>query len=273
MSDPAAASKSVSQRQPPPQLRRAVKAVSCKVSLDYGVADRPGPAILCVRGLWPGDYFMNELFDYMPHTDIVVADLPGTRLYGPSPATAAQFSLAMDEVVAKILRGRDVVALGVSTGALVTLGLTRPEIRSHVVVEPFLRTGNLWPLIDYVREDLVRHPDSERRRTYARELFGYSLGGIDDLDFRGLARSVRVPIRPVYGGRPLPARRTTPAWPWPSLSDEETRATFASVPGARPAYTASAETGHHVTQHEAGWALVLQALRDAMAELGDPDSR
>lgn len=256
----------MSARQPPPQLRRTVNTSVCQVTVEDGVAGRPGPAILCIRGVWAPVTYLLELFDHFPDTDMVIGDQPGMWLNPPVPSTSAQFSRAFDEVIEQLLPGRDVVALGVSTGALVTFGLTRPEVRSHVAVEPFLRTANLWPLVVNMRDRIAQFPHKQHLHDYVRDLFGYTKDSVVDQDFRPLAKALRTPVRAVYGGLPLDPPRTLPRWP--SLSDEDTRATLAALPGARPALVAPPETGHDVTKEEAGMSLVLQALREALAELG-----
>lgn len=254
----------MSARTPPPE-RRILRTSVCKVSLDDGVNGRPGPALFCVRGVWAPITYLLELFEHFPDVDIVICDLPGMWTSPPPVADPEHFGRAFDEVLGQLLAGRDVVAFGVSTGALGTLALTRPEVRGHVVMEPFLRTANLWPLVDDMRRRIQQYPEKALLRRFIHDLFGYSLEAVEERDYRRLLQGVRAPVRAVYGDFPLEPRRPLPRWP--SLSDETTRAALAALPGAR-AYAGPPQTGHHVTREDGGWAVLLEALREALAEVG-----
>jgi hypothetical protein len=250
--------------RPPPSQRRVLKTSVCEVSVDAAIADRSGPAILCVRGVWAPISYLVELFEHFPAADMVIGDLPGMWTPMAPVSTPETFARAYDEVIAELLPGREILALGVSTGALVTLGLNRAEVRGHVLMEPFLRTANLWPLISDMRRRIQKFPQKPTLKTYIWELFGYSLDAVEERDFHHLLEGLRVPVRAVYGDLPLLPPRDLPRWP--SLADEDTRAALAALPGAK-AYGGPPRSGHHVTADDAGWSVLLEALRDGLADI------
>lgn len=233
----------------------------CPVTLDARIRGGEAPAILCVRGAWAPRTFMNELLTLYPGVDMVIGDLPGMWATQPEPSDMATFSRAYDEVIAHLLPGRRVVAFGISTGALVTLGLRRPEVRAQVAMEPFLATANLWPLILDMQQRLPAAPEQARR--YIFEMFGITETGCEDRDFSPILDGVCSPVHAVLGAMPLEPARLMETWP--SLADERTRERLALHPSVTM-HHGPPGSGHHVTGTPQGWATLTTALDHALAE-------
>jgi hypothetical protein len=159
-----------------------------------------------------------------------------------------------DELIGR-LQGRDVVAVGSSTGALIALGLRSPQVKARLLIEPFLRVDDLWPLIDFARGGIARNPEAAQ---FWGPTFGIGAETVSDHDYAGLLDSARGPILSIVGDAPLGERREIPAWP--SLADERTREALRNR--GRLIETAG---GHGVLDDKANWGLFTQLLRQAVS--------
>jgi hypothetical protein len=164
-----------------------------------------------------------------PDCDLALVHLPG--FFSPSlqAISIGVFVAAFDEVIRLKFPRRDITAVGISTGALVALGLRSPEVRRVLAVEPFFSTAKLWPLREHFTA-LLRQHQQPLLHQWVDAIFGYRLDGVTDRDYR----SLDIPPRPVLalvGDVPLQPFRTI--YGLPSLTDEEDRARFKCkvVPG------------------------------------------
>ncbi len=135
-------------------------------------ADRRRPALLAVGGAFPPDDFLHDLVDKHPHANVIVGTLPGMH----SPAfdfhRPADYAAAFDELIGALLPTQPVVAYGVSTGCLVTLGLRAPNVVRQIAQEPFLNTRDLWPFIANSQERLVGNPGNRPLADFFEAIFG-----------------------------------------------------------------------------------------------------
>jgi hypothetical protein len=240
---------------------RLIQTSLCPVTVNGRVRGADGPAILCVRG-WAPQSYMNELLELFPDVDILLGDLPGMWTAPPEVGTPEAFSRAYDEVIAQLLRGRRIVALGASTGALVTLGLNSQEVRAHVLLEPFFSTANLWPLVDDMQGRLAEFPDDQVLARCVFDLYGITREGVEPRDLGHLFDQATAPVHAIVGELPLEPRREMDGWP--SLADDATRERIAAKPGAR-LHIGPPGSGHHLTPTPAGWALLTAVLGEALA--------
>lgn len=236
----------------------------CPITHNGRLRGGAGPALLCIRGIWAPRDQLNELMHVFPKLDVVIGDIPGMWTRAPVPSTLAAFSRAYDELVAQLLPNRPVVLLGVSTGAVVGLGMKSPQLRRMVVVEPFLSTGNVWPLIANMQERLITNRDApqiEMSRRYIFDMFGYSEDSVEDRDFAPLLADLAIPTAAIVGAEPLGEPR--PIANWPSFADARTRELLSAHPAVQ-LYEGPPGSGHNLLQSPTGLALAAQLLRHAL---------
>lgn len=233
----------------------------CKVTLHRRVTEGTAPALLCLRGIWAPRTHLNELLHVFPREDIVIADIPGMWSPQPEPSTMQTFAAAYDEVIAQLLPDRDVVVLGVSTGAVAALALKSPRVRGIVAVEPFLSTANLWPLVQNMQHRLASNRTRQginKTRRYIYEIFGYTEDSVEDRNFDFVLDALSVPTSVVVGSIPLGSPRSLSQWP--SLTDPRARRLLAAHPRVE-FYEGPPESGHNLIGSPAGLALAAQLLR------------
>lgn len=193
---------------------------SVPVAGDFG-SDRP--LALVVRGAFPAPTAYENL--RIPNADVALLHLPGFCSPRVEPLSVEAFAAVFDEVIAKRFQGREITLVGVSTGCLVALAMSRPEIRGRVLVEPFFSTAKLWPLIEYVQGQL-RRSAQPLLHAWCRTIFGYGLAAVEDRDYRPLAARDPSALA-VVGSEPLWPRR--PLTYLPSLTDAEDRRRFQAL--------------------------------------------
>jgi hypothetical protein len=125
----------------------------------------------------------------------------------------------LDEFLGSVATDREIIVAGISAGALVALGMRSSHIKARVVVEPFLKTANLWPLIEVFRNQIIAKP---RIATYISELLGYGPSTLEQRDYINVLKNAEGPLFALVGDIPLGEPRSLVAWP--SLTDNYTRA-------------------------------------------------
>ncbi len=175
-----------------------------------------GPLALMISGAFPKK---NDL-EWLEPDGVGTAflNLPGFHSPGLVTNTIAAFIDAFDQVIAQRFRGRPITVFGSSTGAIVASGLRASEIRSRVLVEPFLSTGDLWPFQDFVARFLG--DEREGGRTWLWNVFGISPERIEDRNYEAVFRP-EIPTIALVGDEPLMPRR--PVNHLPSLTSEADR--------------------------------------------------
>jgi pimeloyl-ACP methyl ester carboxylesterase len=198
-----------------------------------------------------------KLPQLLPEAAVVVGHLPGNHCPPASSPTLKAFAAAYDAAIGEI--GRPTVVVGASVGALVALGLRRPEVRGLALLEPPLQTGKLWALIPSLRQRLQDAPDDAYQAGFIDSVFGVTARGVETRDYRPLVERIAVPAWAVFGGEPLMPPRPLPKLP--SLVDEPERALLAARPGVSTCVAPG--VGHNI----AGYALaqVRDVVRDLLA--------
>lgn len=192
--------------------------------------DRTKPSLLVVRGSFPPKDHMLELPIYFRGASVLVVTLPGmvSGAYWADRPNVAGLTRGLERAVGMLLPDTPIVAFGASTGSILSLGLRLPNIRRHVVVEPFLRTKDLWPFIANSRDRLKKNPDLEPMARFFWEVFGIGADRLEDRDYGYLLEAITVPTDVVVGQLPLLPPRDLAVWP--SFTSAEDRARLLANP-------------------------------------------
>ncbi|MFI4950088.1 MAG: hypothetical protein ACHP7A_03515 [Caulobacterales bacterium] len=224
-------------------------------------AGRPRATLLAVGGAFPPPGFLHDLVDKHPHDNVIVGGLPGMGTPSFEQNLAADFATAFDELIATLAPGQPVVAYGVSTGSLVTLGLKAPNVVRHIAQEPFLNTADLWPFISHSQGLLQKYPDNALMAAFLDGLFGIGRDGVRNIDYEHLAKELRTPTELIVADLPLLPRRQLDTWP--SLTSAHDRQVFLANPLVR-LHEAPRGTGHHLVALSSGETFVHQVRVEAL---------
>ncbi len=201
------------------------------------------PLVLGIRGAFAE---RNDLTDLdPPGCDLALLHLPGFHSPALVVTSIGAFIAAFDEVIRTQFSGRQIVAVGLSVGAIVALGLRSPEIGGVLAVEPFFSTAKLWPMIEFIQRLLPR--DQVSAHLWAADIFGISIDGVEDRDYHAVLGRQDRPTLALVGDIPLDPRRELRLLP--SFTDEADRALLD--------YRVAA----------GGHELPMEALREALAPL------
>lgn len=182
---------------------------------DYG---SHRPLVLMIRGIFPP---LHRHADLGPRgADLALLHLPGFHSKVIRPISVDRFAQAFDELVRIRFPDREITLVGTSTGALVALAMTAPQVKAKLAVEPFFSTAKLWPLISLVRTKLQK-ATNPLLHEWMEAVLGYTLSGVSDRNYEHLAAQV-MPTLVLAGDTPLtPVRKMTQL---PSLCDPQDRA-------------------------------------------------
>jgi hypothetical protein len=224
-------------------------------------ADRHRPALLTVGGAFPPDDFMHDLVDKHASANVVVGTLPGMLSPSFDFHRATDYAAAFDELIGALLPTQPVVAYGVSTGCLVTLGLRAPNVVRQIAQEPFLNTRDLWPFIANSHDRLARNPDNKILADFLDTMFGIGPGRTGNVDYEYLARDVRVPTDVIVAELPLLPERPLPLWP--SLTSAHDRQVLRANPMVK-LHEGPRGTGHNIVLRPEGERFVHHIRVDAI---------
>jgi hypothetical protein len=229
-------------------------------------ADRRAPVLFAMGGMWTPKDFLHELADQFPDASVIIAPLPGMGGSLTLNFKIADLSRAMDEVIGGLLRGLPVVAYGVSTGSLVTLGLSASEVVRQVALEPFFQTEPLWPFLETARSFLGAEPGKLNAALAAEEIFGLAGSKVTNRDYRPLLEGLRVPTDVILADSPLePTRRVTAM---PSLTSRDDRALLAAHPRVT-IHPGPPGSGHDLGLTPDGALVVAEVLGKALVAAGE----
>ncbi|THD60182.1 alpha/beta hydrolase [Phenylobacterium sp.] len=190
--------------------------------------DRVRPSLLAVCGAFPTATYLHDLVSTFAGANVLVANMPGMAATPWANPTLAEATEALQRAVALLLPTQPIVALGVSTGNLLTLGLDLPNIRRRVAVEPFFETEGLWPFIANSRERMALNPDNAAMARFFWDMFGIAQDRLENRDYRHLLGAIAVPTDVIVGAEPMQPERE--AATWPSFITPEDRAALAANP-------------------------------------------
>lgn len=220
--------------------------------------DPATPALVAMGSIWTPNDFMHELAAAFPDVSMIIAPLPGMGGSTTRTFEIATITRALDEAIAKLFPETPVVAYGVSTGSLVTLGLKAPAIRRQVALEPFFRTAPLWAFHKTARAFLANEPDRRGAEMAMEQIFGLTDGGVVDRDYRHLLQGLKAPLDVILADEPLEPER--PFEVLPSLTSCEDRAALAAHPGVT-LHPGPPGSGHALGVTPTGAAVVQAVLR------------
>jgi hypothetical protein len=186
----------------------------------WGDPGDSGPVVFVVRGALPPIDQFSELQSLC--RNVVLVHLPGFHSPVVRPISVQTFAEHYDAAIGSIFPNREIHLIGISTGSLVVQAMNTPNSTAAILVEPFLTTAKLWPLIEIVRREL-RESQQPLLHTWLHAVLGYRLNEIEERDYRHLAAIKRPTLAVVGDIKLMPQRRLLGL---PSLSDDEDRAKF-----------------------------------------------
>ncbi len=193
----------------------------------------------------------------------ILAD--GCVLELPNSADRALSSCRLDDLsrlVGEILEGhfadRRVMVVGASTGAVIALGVRARNLVRVVAIEPYLGTGEIWPVTGPLRERLREGGLDAAAQRFIWEAFGVGPDRSEARSHRAMLEGLAVPLEVVFGDVALHPRRDLERFP--SLADEADRRWLAALPGVK---LHSVEAGHNVVGNafKPVMAIVCEAAR------------
>ncbi|HEY3950023.1 alpha/beta fold hydrolase [Phenylobacterium sp.] len=223
--------------------------------------DEKRPVLFVMGGIWTPDDNLHEVVDWFAGATVIVAPLPGMGSTFTNSFDIANSIRTVDAAIPALVPNRKVVAFGVSTGCLVTLGLRCPQIVRQVALEPFFRTAPLWPFLNSARAMLAAAPERKGAFQAAWEIFGLKDDAVTDRDHRHLLRDLTVPMDAIMGREPLEPERSFDGWP--SLTSAEDRAAMAQNPLVTQ-HDGPPGSGHYLQGWPEGQALIKDVLHKAL---------
>jgi len=218
------------------------------------------PSLLMVAGAFPRPDQHQEMINWFPEFNVVIARLPGMGV-PVSHADAAQMTIGVQEATSLLLRDWPLVVCGGSASGLVTIPLQGSNIRRKVILDPFLTTDPLWPLRNFITGILEREPHNEHLRRYAWEMFGWSTEGRENRDYRSIVAALNVPTDVMVGGMALQPERALNVFP--SLTSIEDRAILSAHPLVTM-HEGPPDVGHDLWSSETASQTIKELLRAAL---------
>lgn len=178
--------------------------------------DTGKPLFFVLPGLFTDERSGFDLQAAWPAADVLVGRVPGDGAPAFASPSIGVFGAAYSEALAMGFPARPIFIYGLSTGALIALALRGP-IQGMFLVEPPLRTHDLWSL-----REALRQAGPNGWEKLAWPLFGIDDERHEGRDYMPALAALSVPATVLAGGIPLMPRRPVPDQP--SLVDECARA-------------------------------------------------
>jgi hypothetical protein len=226
-------------------------------------ADRPRPTLMAVNASFSPPGYMHEYVDQFPDANVLIVNVPGrASAYAPNSDLNA-LTRGLEEVARVLAKDSPLVLFAASTGNLLTLGASLPNLVRTISLEPFFVTQDLWPLFAWLRQYLARNGEDSGVMAYISTMYGFSSQAIENRDYRALRDGISTPTDVVCGTvELLPPRRLES---WPSLTAEEDREALRRNPMVS-FYEGPPGTGHEFGSRNAGVDLVQRLLQTALAD-------
>jgi hypothetical protein len=216
--------------------------------------DPARPALFAIGGMFPPRNQLAFLHDHLPDHDVIRVQLPGMR---DTPLLSrgglSALGQAFSDVVAATIPAGPVIALGTSVGCWAALATRHYERRIDrmVLVEPFFRPADTWPMRVVLRDYLPKF--GPEMKVWAQEMLGYGGRGID---YRPLLAELPPRTDVILGGVPLEPRKPGLL---PSYASDEEREMWRRQPGVR--IQVCPGVGHAIPDDQLG-----PAVRTALAD-------
>jgi len=172
-----------------------------------------------------------------------------------SSYAAPELSAMVGELLDARFPGRQVILLGVSSGATIALGVRARTLARIVAVEPPLVADGFWPIAGPLQASL-RAASNRANDAFAAETLGVGREGVTSRDHLNVLQGLATPTDVVLGATPLHPQR--PLDVFPSLVDEPVRRRLATTPGVRLHVVPG--TGHNVVGQ------AINAVREVLLE-------
>jgi pimeloyl-ACP methyl ester carboxylesterase len=115
-------------------------------------------------------------------------------------ASVPLFAAGFDEALELLFPGRRITVVGISMGGTTALHMRSPLVRSMVLADPPLRTGQLWPLVGYWQ---IAARCLGRRGLALEHSRHWPHDAIEDRDYRGRTRQpLGYPAFPAWAASP-----------------------------------------------------------------------
>lgn len=226
------------------------------------LSDRTKPSLLAVRGSFPPNEQLLDLQKHFYDANVLIVTLPGMAgAFWANEPSVEGLTRGLERAAAMLLPDTPIVALGISTGNLVSLGLRLPNISRRVALEPFFQTKDLWPFVANSRERLKLNPGHEPMARFFWEFFGIDADRVENRDYRRLLEGITVPTDVIVGGMPLLPARDVEVWP--SFTSAEDRTLLAANPLVT-FHEGPAGTGHGYGGSGPSYERVKEVIRQAL---------
>jgi pimeloyl-ACP methyl ester carboxylesterase len=182
------------------------------------------PVMLILTGSMANAGTLDQAQSFFPDVDVLRGHLPGNHCPRLLATSIGVYAAAYVEAIATVAAGLPLGLVGLSTGALVAMGMRCRELRRILAIEPPLRTGELWPLAE-----VFATQSDPNVQDMAWQVFGMRDGQIEARDYTPMLDSLGAPVTVMLGDDPLHPRR--PLTRTPTLVDEESRRRLAAHPG------------------------------------------
>lgn len=224
---------------------------------ESGALDTPRPLVLFLNGAFsierPRSF---ELQAMLPDAVVLNAHLPGNHCPPPVAHSISVYAAAYSTVLDNL--ARPAIVIGASVGAITTMAMRSATIRGLVLLEPFLGTSGLTPLIEPFRAKLRASPGDPDLRDFLWGVFGIDEAGNENRDYRVLLENLVTPAWAAFGG----VRSAQPGEGLPSMVSDIERELFRAHPGVRTEVIEG--VGHNLPGHAPGYVRrYAQDLLDA----------
>jgi hypothetical protein len=221
---------------------------------DLAAFRRERPLLFMIRGAFPEPDQLVRLGESFPGTDFAWVDLPGMHSPHFAWPSVPLFAAAFDEALDLLFPGRRITAVGISMGGTTALHMRSPLVRSMVLADPPLQTGQLWPLIGY-RQIAPKMPGGS---DWLQAVLGIGPMTVENRDYRGALEGLVAAPQFLLGGEPLLPER--PLRALPGLTSAEDRELLLNRFGGAVALLRG--VGHNIARDAE--AALGGAIRDAL---------
>lgn len=167
------------------------------------------PLVLFIHGALRNAGVLEAWFDILAdEADVVLLDLPGHGRSSPiNLASVENIASIVGTAIQTYLPGRRILLVGESIGGTIALrigGATKESpIKAVFAADPPMTTAKLWNVMAGLRLAAANEPSNEFIINFARDTFGLTFDGYDDLIYYPLLGELRVPTVIATGDLPL----------------------------------------------------------------------
>lgn len=109
------------------------------------------PILLLLNGLYANDRFAGIIRSTLPNVDVFAGRLPGDHAPSTMTTSLGVHAAAYSYAIGAKFGDAPLLVVGVSVGGLIAMALRAPSVRRLLVMDPPLRTGELWSLAKGLR--------------------------------------------------------------------------------------------------------------------------